>query len=200
MTKWFRLPEKLFCELEELRTDSPFVFGAYPIQLRSFYESRNRTSVAQQVREDFQPANLGGWMYNHVKEWSKTIPNGNAYLHVFRKTSLQHARRGEDLNKLVARDASLTEAVMMGSYAEESSEELQHKSNRTFRRILASLNLEVSTRYGYEEKPTDRLIENIDFARSREDWTEVARIAAELVDLTDIQGNNRQPLKRKEAG
>jgi len=105
-------------------------------------------------------------MYRKVKEWSETIPSGTAHLHVFRKTGLQHARRGKDLNKLVAGDASLTETVMMSSYAEESSEELQHKSNRTFRRILASLPLEVSTRHGYEEKPTDRLVENIDLARS----------------------------------
>ena len=148
-------------------------------------------------------------MYRSLREWSKTLPNGTAYLHVFRKTSLQHARRGEDLNKLVAGDASLTEAVMMSSYAEESSEELQHKSNRTFRRILASLPLEVSTRYGYEERPTDRLIENIDFARAREDWAEMARIAEKLVDLkstsekSDDTHNEEitgQPLNRKEAG
>jgi len=128
--------------------------------------ARNQTAAAQQVHDDFQPANLGEWMYRKVKEWSETIPSGTAHLHVFRKTGLQHARRGKDLNKLVAGDASLTETVMMSSYAEESSEELQHKSNRTFRRILASLPLEVSTRHGYEEKPTDRLVENIDLARS----------------------------------
>jgi hypothetical protein len=187
--KWFRLPERLFQDLQGLRIDSPYVFGAYPDQLRTYYKTRNLGRAAAKVRSDFKPANLGEWMYRQVSEWSKTLENGNAYLHVFRKTSLQHARRGEDVNQLVASDASLTTAVMMVSYAEETSEELQQKSNRTFRRIRASLPLDVSTRYGAEESPFDRLVEQIDLARSREDWTEMARLSAELVELKRSTAN-----------
>lgn len=72
---------------------------------------------------------------------------------------------------------------MMVRYVEESDEELRRKSNRTFCRILASLPLDDSTTYDYEERPSDRLIENIDLARSREDWAEMAKLASELDDL-----------------
>jgi hypothetical protein len=34
--KWFRIPEMLFRDLEEVKTDSPFVFAAYNQQLRKF--------------------------------------------------------------------------------------------------------------------------------------------------------------------
>lgn len=74
----------------------------------------------------------------------------------------------------------MTAAVMMTSYAHETDEELRHKSNRTFRRIRNSLPVEVAVRYGYEDKPADRLIEHLDLARSQCDWAEVKRIADEL--------------------
>ena len=73
------------------------------------------------------------------------------------------------------------------SYTEEEDEELRHKSNRTYRRILTSLPVAVASRYGYVEKPSDRLIERLDSARTRDDWNEVARLAVALGEL-DEQG------------
>jgi integrase len=181
--KWFRIPETLFAELQDLRTESPFVFGAYSQQLKDFHLSRGDGSFACRVKSDFAPDNLGDWMYRQVSRWSKDQPNGSAYLHVFRKTSLQYARRGEDLNRLVASDASLTTAVMMASYADEDDEELRHRSNRTYRRILGSLPVDVACRYGYQEKPSDRLIEKLDLARSQEQWSAVIELADALGKL-----------------
>lgn len=72
---------------------------------------------------------------------------------------------------------------MMASYADEDDEELRHRSNRTYRRILGSLPIEVACRYGYQEKPSDRLIEKLDLARSQEQWNEVIELADALGKL-----------------
>jgi hypothetical protein len=128
-------------------------------------------------------------MYRQVRKWSNNLPRGSAYLHVFRKTSLRFARKGEDLNRLVASDASLTTAVMTASYTEEEDEELRHRSNRTYRRILTSLPVAVASRYGYVDKPSDRLIERLDSARTQEGWKEVARLAKELFHLEAIDSD-----------
>ena len=194
--KWFRVPAKLFGELESLRSESPYVFGCYAEQLREFYLSRGRNSAAHRVSQQFNPENVGEWMYRQVSRWSQGQPNGPAYLHIFRKTSLQYARSGEDVNRQVATDASLTTAVMMASYADESDEELRHKSNRTHRRIRASLPVAVASRYGCEEKPSDILIERMDAARAQEDWSEVARLCQELSNLP----KGDQPGQASEAG
>lgn len=181
--KWFRLPENLVTEIEALKNDSPFVFGCYPKQLKAFHIKHGKKSAASNVRDNFCPENLGEWMYRQVRDWSKDFPRGSAYLHIFRKTSLRLARKGEDLNRLVATDASLTSAVMTASYTEEDDEEFRHKSNRTYNRILKSLPVDVAIRYGYVEKESDRLIERLDLARTQDDWKEVAQIAAALEAL-----------------
>ncbi|TWU51686.1 hypothetical protein Poly59_32810 [Rubripirellula reticaptiva] len=69
---------------------------------------------------------------------------------------------------------------MMASDAGEDDEELRHRSNRTYRRILSSLPVEVACRYGYQEKPSDRLIETLVLARSQEQWNEVVKLADAL--------------------
>jgi hypothetical protein len=178
--KWFQIPNDLIAEMKMLKRSSPFVFGVYGEQLREFHLRIGNKSAANRVRTEFRPENLGEWMYRQVSKWSQDLANGTAYLHSFRKTSLQLARRGEDLNRLVAADASLTATVMTASYTDENDEELRHKSNRMYRRLLAALPVDVATRYGAVVKPSDRLIERLDLARSSEDWCEVARVAAAL--------------------
>jgi len=180
VTKWFRVPDSLRNELELLRNGSEFVFGRYPEQLRDFHLRRGDSFAARQVRQDFTPENLGEWMYRQVFEWSQSLPKGSAYLHVFRKTALQHALSGEHIEQAVAEEACVTPAVMRASYARASDEEFRRMSNRTFRRIRNSLPIEVATRYGYEEKPADRLMEQLDLARSQANWETVARLADEL--------------------
>lgn len=183
VTKWFRVPDDLRSELDHLRTDSDFVFGSYPEQLRNFYSSRGASKLLGRLRSDFAPENLGDWMYHRVKEWSDSLPNGAAYLHVFRKTALQHALTGEHIEQVVAEEASITPSVMRTSYAKASDEEYRRMSNRTFERIRRSLPVEVAVKYGCIEKPSDRLSEQLDIARARGDWEAVARLALELEQL-----------------
>jgi hypothetical protein len=53
-------------------------------------------------------------------------------------------------------------------------------SNRTFRRIRSSLRVEVATRYGYQERPAERILEQLVLARLRGDWECVSRLAGNL--------------------
>jgi hypothetical protein len=84
-----------------------------------------------------------------VTEWAREQGKGHAFVHILRKTTLQHARRREDINRLVAGDARVSEAVMMTSYVKETDEEMRQKSNRTFHRFLAALPTELARRYGH---------------------------------------------------
>jgi integrase len=178
--KWFRIPDRLYRELLALKTDSPYVFGMYKRQLRRFHERGPRPWLAQRVSDEFEPDNLGDWFYERVQEWSEGSPDGRAYLHVFRKTSLQYARSGEDLNRQVSADARLGEGVMMTSYVRETDEEMRAKSNRTYRRIAASLPPEVARRYGHEGEAIDPLVQRLQDAVARQEWGLVSRITAEL--------------------
>ena len=63
---------------------------------------------------------------------------GRADLHLLRKTTLQYARAGEDVNRAVAADARLGESVMMTSNVKETDEQSRQASSRTFARVLAS--------------------------------------------------------------
>ena len=180
VTKWFRIPDELRTELELFRTESDFVFGSYPQQLRDFFRQRRDNRSATRVRDDFDPENLGEWMYRQISAWSMSLPNGSAYLHVFRKTTLQYAVTAGHIEKSVADDASISPSVMMSNYARIADQELRHRSNRTFQRIRSSLPLEVAVRYGWKGNPGDGIVEQLDQARLRGDWEAVARLAEEL--------------------
>jgi hypothetical protein len=73
---------------------------------------------------------------------------------------------------------------MMASYANIRDEELRHMSNRTFRRIRSSLSTEVAARYGWDQKPEEGIIEQLDQARLRKDWDTVTRLAAKLQEVS----------------
>jgi len=154
--KWFRVPGQLYEELLAIRCDSPFIFGAYNVQLRAFYE--------------------------RVKDWSDSLPKGPACIHVFRKTTLQYARAGEDVNKKVAADARLGERVMMTNYVREEDPELREKSNRTYLRIASSLPDVVARRYGFEAPPHAPIRAQLERAVSDGNWPLVERLSAELAE------------------
>ena len=101
---------------------------------------------------------------------------------VRRTTTLQYARQGEDINRQVAQDASVTTSVMMTSYVTERDEELRQKSNRFFARIVARLHPTVAARYGHVETPTDELKRRLRVAVDAGDWKTAAKIAAQLDD------------------
>jgi integrase len=178
--KWFRIPEDLYQELLKMKTDSPFVFGAYCQQLREFYLGVNRPRQAANVALAYKPDNLGDWFHEQIVAWSKSQPKGRATTHVFRKTSLQYARSGEDLNRSVASDARLSEGVMMTNYVKETDEQMRAKSNRMYRRIIESLEPEVARRYGGGEDHVDPLKESLKQAVAAEDWEKVAALTAGL--------------------
>ena len=164
--------------MPELYTESSCV--EYGEQLRRFHSDAGRTAAAQQTRTDFLPENVGDWFYRQIVRWSKSLPNGQACVHVFRKTTLQYARSGEDVNRRVAEDARLGEGVLMTSYVKETDEQMREKSNRMFRRIANSLTAEVAARFGFERKPMDCIAERLDRARAASDWKLVAALADQL--------------------
>lgn len=176
--RWFRVPDAVYQELLAHKADSPYVFAMYSLQIQQVHQGRPGT--LKKIRPQFDPENFADWFYRRVKEWSEESPNGRAYVHHFRKTTLQQARRGEDINRRVAEDARVGEAVMMTSYVTEEDEELRHRSNRTYWRIVAGLPLEVARRYGYVETATDRLEQKLQAAIAAKDWSLAKRLAAKL--------------------
>jgi hypothetical protein len=180
--KWFRIPDALYDELLAIRTDSPFVFAAYTAQLRRFHEDSGRPSAAKAVNGTFNPVCLGDWVHQRMVHWSQTLPKGRAYMHIFRKSSLQYARRGEDASRRVAEDARVSESVLMRHYVEESDPELREASNRIFQRIVAGLPSEVALRYGHAETSKAGLEERLQHAIGARDWELVTRLSAELAD------------------
>jgi integrase len=178
VARWFRVPAGVHRELRELRTGSPYVFASYTEQIRRTHAGS--AGCLGKIRDDFVPANFGRWVYERVKEWVAAAGGADAYLHVFRKTALQHARRGEDLNRQVAADARVGEAVMMRSYVREADEELRARSNRTYARILASLPPEVASRYGHPEEALAGLEQQARAAAAAGDWERAAALSAVL--------------------
>jgi integrase len=178
--KWFRVPDGLYQELQALRTQSPFVFAAYNRQLKDHYRQSTRPGTTKAVDDDFQPEAIGSWFYNRIVDWSANQPRGKAYIHVFRKTSLQYARRGEDANHQLAKDARVSERVMMSHYVEEGDPELREASNRMYDRLLASLPPAVAKRYGYVAPAASTMEEQLATAMMARDWKLVAEISAKM--------------------
>jgi integrase len=176
--KWFRVPETLYRELLALRTESPFVFAAYTKQLRQLHADHPGTLT--KIAAEYSPELFGDWFYRRVKEWSEAGAKGNAFVHIFRKTTLQHARRGEDINRQVAQDARVSEMVLMTNYVKEADEEMRQKSNRIFHRIAASLPPELASRYGHIERLPTLLEQQMQAALAGKNWSLAAELAARL--------------------
>ena len=176
--RWFRLPEALCQELVAIRNGSPFVFAAYTDQLRLFHA--RRPNLRDHIDGEFDPKRFGSWFYKRVREWSKTIPKGSAFVHVFRKTALQYALRGDDVASQVAIDAGVSESVLMTNYAKETDVEARQRSNRTFRRILASLPPEVAIRYGFVHDARSEMENQLRAAIDAKDWGRATELVAKL--------------------
>jgi integrase len=176
--RWLRLPDGLYNELAAMRTDSSYVFAAYTVQLQRFHEAE--PNFAQNIRAEFKPANFEQWLYRRVKDWASENDKGSAYLHTFRKTGLQHAREGEDINREVATDARVSTSVMTGHYVTQSDAQLRAGSNRTFRRILASLPPKVARRYGHVETKSAGLEQQLQQAVEQKNWDLVRELSARL--------------------
>lgn len=185
--KWFRIPTRLYEELVALRTDSQYVFAVYPDQLRLHHQSGPRPWLSAKVRADFAPENLGDWFYHRIVEWSKTQADSAAFVHVFRKTGLQHAVDGEAESRRVAEDAQVSLRVMTTHYTPAQERQLRDKSNRTFERIVKSLPLPILLRYGYTPELADSLQRELVDAVRNQNWAEVHRLS-ELLRQRDQAG------------
>jgi hypothetical protein len=167
--------------LEAIRTENDYVFAAHNEQLRRYHERKGRSDNAQRVGAVFKPLCLGDWFADRIDDWSAALPKGRASTHVFRKTSLQYVRSGEDINRQVASDVRVGESVMMTSYVRETDEQLRQASNRTFSRILASLPVELAHRCGHPELIND-MEERLRRAIQVQDWQLAAKLTAKLAE------------------
>ena len=177
--RWFRVPDGLYRELKEIKTGNPYVFAAYPEQLRLLHQRQGRLDRANMVGTEFKPLSLGDWFYDRLVDWSAAQAVSHVSPHVFRKTSLQFARIGEDVNLEIAHDAKVSAAVLTYHYVKETDEQLRQKSNRTYRRILAGLPSEVAKRHGYTDIH-DGLEEKVKAALAERDWPLAAALTAQL--------------------
>jgi hypothetical protein len=115
-----------------------------------------------------------------MDDWSSTLEKGHAHIHVFRKTGLQYVRNGADINRQVAKDAKVSESVLMTNYVKETDEQLRQASNRTFARILASLPPHLAQRCGHAEQATEDLEGELKKAVEGENWLRAAELANRL--------------------
>jgi len=176
--RWFRLPEVVYQELATFRTDSPFVFAAYTEQLRHFHA--HHPNLINSLGAEFSPTRFGNWFYHRVKEWAGSNRKSSVFVHVFRKTTLQHARRGEDITRQIANDARVSESVLMTNYVKETDEEMRQRSNRTYWRIHASLSPEVAAQYGCARNARSETESQLRVAIDAKDWTTASDIARRL--------------------
>ncbi len=129
---------------------------------------------------EFEPKRFGNWFYKQIKDWSASNPKGSAFVHIFRKTTLQHARRGEDIARQIASDARVSESVLMTNYVKETDEEARHRSNRTYRRILASLSPEIAAQYGHVQDARSEMESQLRAAMDAKDWPTVTELSKRL--------------------
>lgn len=173
--KWFRVPRSVYDESLAFRTDSPFVFAKLNDQIREFHLAEGRKSAAGMVKE-FDIYNAGRWFYERVRAWS----GGEACVHMLRKTVLQYARAGQDAARSLAKDARVSEGVMMTHYVKE--EDLQHQaaSNAMFQRLCLSMTPEVARAFGHQHSPTAMLEQRLREAVGSRNWPLVGEIAKKL--------------------
>lgn len=173
--KWFRVPKSIYDELLSFRTDNPFVFAKLNDQIREFHLTEGRKSAARMVKE-FDVYNAGRWFYERVREWS----GGEAYVHMLRKTVLQYARAGQDVTRSLAKDARVSEGVMMTHYVKE--EDLQHQaaSNAMYQRLCLSMRPEVARAFGHAHSAIAVLEQRLRDATGDRNWPLVREIAEKL--------------------
>jgi integrase len=173
--KWFRLPASVHEELISIRTASPYVFAALSDQLRSHHQTRGNSKAARQVME-FAPENAGRWFYERIKAWS----SGDSYVHMLRKTIMQMARAGEDVNLAVAKDASVTKGVMLDHYVSEDDPEMRAKADRMYRRICDGLTPKVAEAFGHRRSGTEEIERQLRDAVAAKDWERAKRLSGQL--------------------
>ena len=132
---------------EECMT-SPFVFGAYPEQLRQYFATTGQKAEARRVRVTFDPANLANWFHKKIRAWSQSLPNGHASTHIPKiQSPICSSRRGYQPNC-----CTRCESEPIGDddkLCKKTDEELRAKSNRIYQQLAASLDPTVARRFGH---------------------------------------------------
>ena len=179
--KWARIPPQLYAELLRSKTDSPFVFGGFPRELRRHF-MKTRPGMEKAVNTEYSPDALGWWFNQKLEAWAKATKRDHASHHSFRKTALQFARIGDDRNEAVALDARISRNVMVRHYVDDNDEMLRLRSNRTFYRLVAGLPPEVARRYSFQPDSDALGLEvRLYAAASVQDWKTVGDIAQQLL-------------------
>ena len=83
-------------------------------------------------------------------------------------------------DRQVAADVRVSESVMMTNYVKESDEEMRQRSNRTYRRIQASLSSEVAASYGHIQDARSEMESQLRAAIDAKDWAMVSDIVKRL--------------------
>ena len=175
--KWFRIPRAIYEELLTFRTESPFVFGKLNDQIKEFHRTEGRKSAERMVKE-FDVYNAGRWFYERVHEWS----GGEACVHMLRKTVLQYARVGEDAARSLAKDAGVSEPVMMTHYVKEEDPQFRAASNAMFERLCLSMTPEVARAFGHVPTATAGLEQRMQEAIRSRNWPLVGQLAKKLAE------------------
>ena len=173
---WFRIPKSVYEELLGFKTESQYVFAKLMDQLRDVHEKEGRKAAAKMVKE-FSVYKAGRWFYEQVKKW-----DNEAYVHMFRKTSLQYARAGHDVAQLLAKDAHVSEVVMMTHYVKEEDLQFRAASNAMYQRLSLSMTPEVARAFGHEHSATALLEQRLRDAIASRNWPLVAEIAKKLAE------------------
>ena len=126
--------------------------------------------------KDFDVYNAGRWFYEQVSKWS----GGEACVHMLRKTVLQYARVGEDAARSLAKDARVSEGVMMTHYVTEQDPQYRAASNAMFQRLCLSMTPEVARAFGHEHSATALLEQRLREAVGSRNWQLVGEIAKKL--------------------
>jgi hypothetical protein len=143
-------------------------------QIREFHATDGRKAAVKMVKE-FSVYNAGRWFYEQVKKC-----DSEACVHMFRKTSLQYARVGQDATRSLAKDARVSEAVMMTHYVKEEDLQLRAASNAMYQRLCLSMTPEVARAFGHEHSATAILEQRLRGAIGSRNWSLVGEIAKKL--------------------
>ena len=99
---------------------------------------------------------------------------------MLRKTVLQYARAGQDATQSLAKDARVSEGVMMTSYVTEGDLQFRAASNAMYQRLCLSMTPEVARAFGHEHSATAILEQRLRDAIGSRNWPLVGQIAKKL--------------------
>ena len=111
----------------------------------------------------------------YITSAAKIVPASGA-----RKMAPMPAPIPAAIARQIAGDAMVSESVLMTNYVKETDEEMRQRSNRTYRRIQASLSPEVASRYGHVQDARSEMESQLRAAIDKKNWAHVIEVAQQL--------------------